>query len=123
MKKLTTLFWGVGLMAAVVFTVNAQASPPCFENTTDVDAELRGLQAGEHDYVVVKPGEKVCGSQDTEALVGIAFLAAEPPFIGEAKIPPSGLATVVRDPSGYFLTSLDAEGNQVTKVKLAQPKN
>lgn len=123
MNKLTNLSWGIGLIAAATLATGVQAAPPCFENDTTFDAHVWGIQGySEKEYLVVKPGEKVCAAEDAESMVGIAFAADEPPYVGDIKVKPGGTIRVVKDTGGYHLAAFDAEGNQTMKVKLAQPR-
>ena len=123
MKKLTVPSCATGLIAVVTFSASIHAAPPCFDNDTPFEAQLSGLEGGDKTtFITVKPGEKVCADEDVKTIAKIAFPADEPPYIGEVSVEPDQVVKVVKDSGGYFLVSLDAENNEVTRTKLAQPK-
>jgi hypothetical protein len=123
MHKLTNLSWGIGFIAAATLATGVQAAPPCFENDTTFEAHIWGIQQySEKEYGVVKPGETVCATEDASAMVAIAFLADQPPYLAEISVEPDGTVRVVKDSGGYFLAAFDAEGKQTSKVKLSQPQ-
>lgn len=122
MKTTWMISSGIGVLAAVALTAGAQAAP-CFDNNTEFEAEIWHMERSEKTtYTVVKPGEKVCASDDRDGFVSIAFNADQPPFVGNVSVVADGLVKVEKDAGGYFLVSLDGEGKQVMKVKLAKPQ-
>lgn len=123
MKTVRMISSGIGMLVAAALTASAQAAPPCFDNDTEFDAEIWHMEQGEKTtYAVVKPGEKLCADNDRKGYVSIAFNADQPPFMGNVSVVPDGLVKVEKDSGGYFLVSLDGEGKQVMKVKLAKPQ-
>jgi hypothetical protein len=124
MKTARMISSGIGMLAAAALTASAQAAPPCFDNDTEYDAEIWHMEQGEKTtYGVVKPGEKLCAGEDRDGFVSIRFNADQPPYIGQVSVVTNGLVKVEKDAGGYFLVSLDGEGKQVMKHKLAQPQN
>ena len=123
MKTAWMISSGIGMLAAAALTVSAQAAP-CFDNDTEFEAEVWHMERGEKTtYAVVKPGEKLCAGEDRDGFVSIRFNADQPPYIGQVSVVADGLVKVEKDAGGYFLVSLDGDGKQVEKHKLAQPRN
>jgi hypothetical protein len=124
MKTVWMISSGIGMLAATALAASAHAAPPCFDNDTEYDAEIWHIEQGEKmKYGVAKPGEKICAEENRDGYVAIAFKSDQPPYFGNVAVVADGLVKVEKDAGGYFLVSLDGEGKQVMKHKLAQPQN